>query len=76
MANNPVFHARTRHIELDYHYIRERVALGSHRVSFVPSLDQPADLLTKGLFKARHVLLRSNLVCPRPPSLRGGVEAT
>lgn len=76
MANNPVFHARTRHIELDYHYIRERVALGSHRVSFVPSLDQPADLLTKGLLKPRHVLLRSNLVCPRPPSLRGGVEAT
>ncbi|CAL9003048.1 unnamed protein product [Prunus brigantina] len=32
MASNPVFHARTKHIELDYHFVREKVALGSHRV--------------------------------------------
>ena len=30
MAANPVFHARTRHIELDYHFVHEKVALGSH----------------------------------------------
>ncbi|CAL2268522.1 unnamed protein product [Prunus armeniaca] len=30
MAANTVFHARTRHIELDYHFVREKVALGSH----------------------------------------------
>jgi hypothetical protein len=74
MAANPVFHARTRHIELDYHFVREKVALGSHRVQFVPSLDQPADLLTKGLPKPRHLLLRSNLVRPGPPSLQGGIS--
>lgn len=74
MAVNPIFHARTRHIELDYHFIRERVALGSHKVQFVPSHDQIADLLTKGLLKSRHVLLSSKLVCPRTSSLRGDVR--
>lgn len=69
MADNPVFHARTRHIELDYRYVRERVALGSHRVLFVPSIDQLADLLNKRLFKRRHLQLCSKLVCPRPSSL-------
>ncbi|KAH0994296.1 hypothetical protein GBA52_018160 [Prunus armeniaca] len=74
MASNPVFHARTKHIELDYHFVREKVALGSHRVCFIPSIDQPADLLTKPLHKHRHVLLARKLVRAGPPSLREGVR--
>lgn len=35
LAANPVFHARRRHIELDYHFVLEKAALGSHQV---PSL--------------------------------------
>lgn len=50
MAVNLVFHARTKHIELDYHFIHERVKLGTHNVFFIPSLDQPADILTKGQY--------------------------
>ncbi|CAL9010097.1 unnamed protein product, partial [Prunus brigantina] len=72
MAANPVFHARTRHIELDYHFVREKVALGSHQVCFIPSVDQPADLFTKALHKSRHQLLSSKLVHPVTPSFRGG----
>ncbi|PRQ46901.1 putative RNA-directed DNA polymerase [Rosa chinensis] len=75
MASNPVFHARTKHIELDYHFVREKVALGSHQVHFVPSVDQPADLLTKPLHKQRHNLLCTKLVRPEPPNLKGGVRA-
>ncbi|XP_024164269.1 uncharacterized mitochondrial protein AtMg00810 [Rosa chinensis] len=74
MASNPVFHARTKHIELDYHFLREKVALGSHQVHFIPSIDQPADLLTKPLHKQRHTLLCTKLVRPEPPSLKGGVS--
>ena len=47
MVSNPMFHARTKHIELDYHFIRERILSRSHRVQFVPSLDQLADIFTR-----------------------------
>lgn len=74
MASNPVFHARTKHIELDYHFVRERVALGSHQVHFIPSVDQPADVLTKALHRPRHHPLCGKLVRPAPPSLKGGLR--
>jgi hypothetical protein len=39
MAFNLMFHARTKHIEFDYHFVYEKVALGSHHVCFIPSID-------------------------------------
>ncbi|WVZ77788.1 hypothetical protein U9M48_025612, partial [Paspalum notatum var. saurae] len=49
MAANPVHHKRTKHIELDIHFVRERVALGEFRVLHVPTDQQFADVMTKGL---------------------------
>lgn len=49
MASNPVHHRRTKHIELDIHFVREKVALGDVRVFHVPTGQQYADVLTKGL---------------------------
>lgn len=74
MASNPVFHARTKHIELDYHFVWEKVSLGSHHVHYVPSVDQLADLLTKPLHNHQHLLLRTKLVRPKPPSLKGDIR--
>ena len=37
LSVNPVFHARTKHIEVDYHYVRERVALKAVEIRFIPS---------------------------------------
>lgn len=76
MATNPVFHAQTKHIESDYHFIKEKVSLGSLCVRFIPFTDQPADLLTKPLHESRHCLLSDELVHPLRPSLRGYIRHT
>ena len=49
IAFNPVFHERTKHIEVDCHSIREKIAPGCMTISFVNSNDQLADIFTKYL---------------------------
>jgi hypothetical protein len=48
-SGNPVQHQRTKHIEMDIHFVREKVARGQVRVLHVPSKHQIADIFTKGL---------------------------
>ena len=46
IASNPVFHERIKHIEVDYHFIREKIASGCMTTSFVTLSDQLADIFT------------------------------
>ncbi|MCO5607756.1 hypothetical protein L7F22_061957 [Adiantum nelumboides] len=49
VARNSVFHARTKHIEVHYHYVRERLSAGEISSAYVPTQDNLADLFTKAL---------------------------
>ncbi|KAL6329152.1 hypothetical protein AAG906_011606 [Vitis piasezkii] len=49
IASNPIFHEMTKHIEVDCHFIREKIASGCVATSFVNSNDQLADIFTKSL---------------------------
>ena len=47
IASNPVFHEMTKHIEMDCHFIREKIASRCVTINFVNSSDQLADIFTK-----------------------------
>ncbi|KAB2613507.1 hypothetical protein D8674_035823 [Pyrus ussuriensis x Pyrus communis] len=49
LSTNPVFHAKSKYIEIDYHFVRERVTRGDLHVHHVSSAEQSVDILTKGL---------------------------
>jgi len=47
--SNPVFHKRTKHIEIDRHFIREKIVSGDIKIEFINSNDKLADIFTKSL---------------------------
>ena len=61
LSANPIFHAMTKHIEIDYHFVRERVADKLLNIIFIPTGDQVADRSTKPLTLRQLEAFRHNI---------------
>ena len=54
LARNPEYHARTNHIDTQYHFTRELVPTDTIHLRFCPSTDMIADIITKALPRPTH----------------------
>jgi len=55
LARNPEYHTRTKHIDIEYHFIRNLVTTDQIRLQFCPSTDMIADIMTKALPQVSYV---------------------
>ena len=57
LAKNPVFHDCSKHIDIQYHYMRDLVKEKQITLNYMPTKEMVADLLTKALHHAQHEYL-------------------
>ena len=62
LAKNPIHHARTKHIDILHHFVRERVESGEVVLKEIPTTHQLADVLTKALTRDRFTALADKLI--------------
>lgn len=75
LCSNPIFHSHMKHVDLDYHFIREQVQNGALRVTHVSSTDQLADALSKALPRQRFQQLMIKIgLSSRRSILRGHIR--
>jgi hypothetical protein len=58
LSENPVFHDKSKHIKIKYHFIKDRVQKGAVKLRHISTDEQILDILTKPLVKAKVFLLQ------------------
>ena len=61
LAHNPIYHARTKHVELQYHFVREKIESNEIELIFCNTKDNVADIFTKPLGRVKFELFRGVL---------------
>jgi hypothetical protein len=74
LIKNPEFHKRTKHIDVQYHYVRDRYEAGLIMPEYVSTKSQLADLFTKALLADQFKSLRSQIGIKKAWPSSGSVE--
>ncbi|CAH9111417.1 unnamed protein product [Cuscuta epithymum] len=70
LSQNPISHKRAKHIDIDFHFVRELISAGRLSTQFVPSHLQLADIFTKSLPRTAFEFLQSKLCVRFNPTHR------
>ena len=63
LSKNPQMHKRSKHIDVHYHFVREKVDEKQVTISYIPSKNNIADIFTKALGKLEFLSFCSQLLC-------------
>jgi hypothetical protein len=74
MVKNPIYHARTKHIEVHHHYIRQLVDNEDICLYYCPTTEQTADIMTKPLGNDKYVKFRDKLGIVSGLVIKGGIR--